>query len=390
MNTTTSFSIAMESQLNFLAQQIENDTKAVSQVNIELGYLEVLQAIYTITQPIFNRLVTLAEEAGLGKVEPFEAWPKGLCENFVFGVIESKKIQNVVLARNKKYKFLQNGGGKTGANETSLQAALRESQEEFGFTGKLEQVKKITIESESRISTFHFVKGVNIILITPQQAHQLKLADDMASNEIANLPVKEFLDLTDKEIKPIDHGFDRQWIAKYIRAFNSLEMKNVEKLQFNQRMITKEDQIIASKVFEWMKKIHVNKNEINNLQDLIQQFSINLTVNSKAQGLWKSAENREVVKKSSQKVVDAIVKKLLPDWKYIGKNGEETACQVKVQEAVGVLVNGDPLPAFLTIPQMVSLQCGLGYGQKFEITSFSQWGEFRNITTLPGKRLSKY
>jgi 8-oxo-dGTP pyrophosphatase MutT (NUDIX family) len=391
MNSISSFSIALGFQLESLAKQIENEPKRSYKAKEELGYLEALRAIYTITQPFFNRLAALAEKAGFGKVEAFEAWPKGLCENFIFGVVESGKIKDVVLATNNKHKFLQNGGGKTGASESSEQAAFREAQEEFGFSGKIEQMKKITIESESGMPEFHFVKGVNIALITPQEAINLKLGDDMARNELTSLPIDEFLRVTDEDTKPIDHGFDRKWIAKYIRAFNSNDEKALQNLQLYQRLITEEDQVIASKAFEWMKGVRVNISDIDRLKDLIQKFdSTKFEEQTKAEGAWKSPENRELVKKAAQKVVDAIVKKLFPDWKYMSKKGEETACQVKVQEAVGILVNGDPLPSFLTIPQMISLQCGLAKGCKFEIAALSQNGESRDITTEPAKALSKY
>jgi hypothetical protein len=106
MNSLPSFSTFMGSQLEALAKKIENEPKQ-SEAKAELGYLETLRAIYAITQPCFNRVATLAEQAGFAKVEAFEAWPNGLCENFIFGVVdESGKIKDVILAKNKKYQFL--------------------------------------------------------------------------------------------------------------------------------------------------------------------------------------------------------------------------------------------------------------------------------------------
>lgn len=388
MNAVQSFSTVMGFQLEALSRKIESEPKQ-AEITGELGYLEVLRAIYTITQPFFNTIATLAEKAGFEKVEAFEAWPKGLCENFIFGVVDdSGKVRDVILAKNKKYQFLQNGGGKTGFKESSQEAALREAQEEFNFSGRIEQLKKITIESESGMPSFNFVKGVNLVLIKPEDSSKLKLADDMASNEITSLPVEEFLRVTDSDTKPIDHGFDRKWIAEYIRVINN--EKTVQN-HFNQRMITEEDHLMASKAYEWMKNIRINKSDIDHLKDLIQQFAIsNFTEQTIAEGKWKTDKNREVVKKAAQKVVDALVKKLLPEWKYMGKKGEEKACQVKVQEAVGVLVNNDPLPSFLTIPQMVVLQSQLAKNDKIDILSISNVGEFRNITTIPANTLSKF
>jgi 8-oxo-dGTP pyrophosphatase MutT (NUDIX family) len=382
LSSLPSFSTQMCAHLESLAKKIESEA-IPSEVTSEMGYLETLQAIYTISQPLFNQIASLAENAGFEKVEAFEAWPKGLCENFVFGVVDAGngKITHVILAKNKKYQFLQNGGGKTTSKESSEQAAFREAQEEFSFDGQKEQIKRITIESESGAPSFNFVKGVHIALITPEQASKLKLADDMASNEITSLSVEEFLRITDADTKPIDHGFDRKWIAEYVRSMNSGALQH--SLKYNERQITEEDQLIAAKALEWMNKIHVNKNHFYPIKDLIQQASqINFSELSQAEGAWKSDKNREIIKKSAQKVIDAIVKKLLPEWKYAGKKGEEKACQVKVQEAVGILVNGDPLPSFLTIPQMAALQSGLLKGNKVEWVSIANEGDCRNITTL--------
>lgn len=379
MQSLPSFSTIIETHLEILAKNIASVPKQ-PEAKEEVGYLEAIRTIYEITQPCFNRIAELAEKMGFSKVEAFEAWPKGLCENFIFGVADpSGKVTNVILAKNKKYQFLQNGGGKTGSKESSEQAAFKEAQEEFSFKGTEKQIKKITIESESGLPSFHFVKGVNLILITPEEAAQLKLADDMVSNEIATMPVEKFLGVTKADVKPIDHGFDRKWIGQYIEALNN--GKAIGENQFYQRQVTEEDQIMAARAFEWMKNIRVNSHDLHHLQNLIQSAMTSFPEKGAAHGPWKSENNREVVKKAAQKVVDAIVKKLLPDWTYVGKKGEEKACQIKVQEAVGVLVNDDPLPSFLTIPQMVALQSKLSKGHQIEIVSLSQDGEFRNIIT---------
>jgi hypothetical protein len=139
MSKIPSFSSKIASQLEILAEKIPLEPKQVAS-ETKLTYPDTLLAIHEITQPLFDKIATLAEKAGFGKIEAFQAWPKALCENFVFAVIEaSGNITHVILAKNKKHGFLQNGGGKTGATETSEQAVLREAQEEFGFNGRMEQ-----------------------------------------------------------------------------------------------------------------------------------------------------------------------------------------------------------------------------------------------------------
>ena len=388
MDPISTFSSMICSHFEALTKQIEN-APLTSTMETELRYLETLHAIYTITQPLFNQVAELAKKAGFENVEAFEAWPKGLCENFVFGVTdESGKISSVILAKNKKYQFLQNGGGKTLPNESSQQAALREAQEEFHFDGQIEQIKKITIESESGFPSFNFVKGVYLVLATPEQASQLKLGDDMSSNEKTDLPVDTFMDVTDRDNKPVDHGFDRKWIAKYIKSINSGSTQ--QNLDLNCRTITEEDEQMAAKAKDWMKNIRVNKKDLDCLKELIQQSPLPLLMEQTKPEEWKSEKNREIIKSSAQKMIDAIVKRHLPEWKYMGKKGGQNACQIKVQEAVGILVNGDPLPAFLTIPQMVALQSKLKIGHKVEIVAISNTGEYRNITTAPAQTLSKF
>src|ERR1700733_9688686 len=103
MNSITSFSTVMGSQLEVLAKKIECEPKQ-SPINQNMNYFETLDAIHEITQPLFNTLADLAEKAGFKKVEAFAAWPKGLCENFIFGVVDGAgNVTDVVLARNKKH-----------------------------------------------------------------------------------------------------------------------------------------------------------------------------------------------------------------------------------------------------------------------------------------------
>jgi hypothetical protein len=72
----------------------------------------------------------------------------------------------------------------------------------------------------------------------------------------------------------------------------------------------------------------------------------------------------------------------------MGKKSEEKACQMKVQDAVGMLVNGAPLPSFLTIPQMTLLQSALTETHQIEIVSITHTGASRNITTKTANPLS--
>lgn len=194
---------------------------------------------------------------------------------------------------------------------------------------------------------FHFVKGVHVTEVTPAEAAELRLGDDMASNEIVRLSIDEFLSITDGDQKPIDHGFDRKSIAQYFRGTRI------------ERTTTPMDCELALKAYEWMEKIHVPHAEVLRLEKLIVDFvkgELQAPISAQADGAWKSATNRETVKKAAQKVIDALVSKLLPPWIYQGKKGEETACQVKVQEAAGVSVNEEVLPSFLTLLQMFLVQ----------------------------------
>jgi 8-oxo-dGTP pyrophosphatase MutT (NUDIX family) len=360
MTTTVdslNISSVLASHLDALTAKIRassNICQDSAQEEFHQNYLETLRTIHTLTLPLFEALLHLERAAGFSAAELLEAWPKGRCENFVFAVRDQGNVEKMILAKNKKWGFLQNGGGKTPFHETSHAATFREAQEEFGFNGRSEQVKYITVESESGIPSFHFVKGVHVIEITTEQAAELKLGDDMASNEIISLSLDEFLLTADNDLTPIDHGFDRKSIALYL-----MEKKAGISQFYNERITTKVDCNIAEKAYAWMNSICVPKTEIAGLERLFAEFvenELKAPVDAEAIGAWKSAANREMIKKAAQKVVDAIVLKLLPAWTYEGKKGEETACQVKVQEATGVSVNGEVLPSFLTIPQMFLLQ----------------------------------
>lgn len=372
------FSIQLACKLDHLAEEIAKAIPtADNQPKEEINYFQALESIKVLVNPLFEKIVDLSKKAGFEKVEKFEAAPKGACENFLFAILKDEKVAEVVLAKNKKYGFLQMGGGKTMPNESCSQAAHREAQEEFSFTGKENQLQQITIESESGMPIFHFVKGVHLAYISPEQAEQLKLSDDMANNSIERLPVEEFLKITDNDSKPIDHGFDRKWIAEAIRDQRTGTAKSYYK-----RSINDDDHCMADKALDWMQRIRVNSKDIENIQSIIGNFvASEWHVDSLGSGNWKSPENRETVKKSAQKVVDAMVERLLPQWTFQGKKGEEVGTQVKVQEAASVYVNGELIPSFLTISQMVALQNRSIKKQEFEITSVSRISGNVNILT---------
>lgn len=351
------FSSNISYDLSVLAQNISQAPKADSSEQA-LGYKESLLAIHEMTLPLFELIKGQAEKAGFEGVELFEAWPKGHCQNFVFAVLDSNSatVTDVILAKNKKFGFLQNGGGKTLGGEDIRGSAFREAQEEFSFNGTQEQMKYITIETESGMPAFHFVKGVHIGFVTPEQAETLKLSDDMKKNEIVKMPIEEFLNVTANDKKPVDHGFDRKWIAKYLAAVN-----NGERPQFfsTRDEVSDTDRELAQKADAWMKTVSVNLQEIAFLKKTIVDFTQQMMIGGSADGEWKTSSNRDAVKKSAQSVVDAIVNRILPQWTYESKGAQKVACQVKVQAAQGVLVNGEPLPSFMTLPQLAAKQSRL-------------------------------
>lgn len=378
--TIQNFPTALACQIDKLTQAIQDMPRMQNATGVELNYTQTIRAIHDMTLCLFKKIADYATKAGFDDVNLLEAWPKGLCENFVCATVVDSKITEVILTKNNKWGFYQNGGGKTLDNETSRQAAHREAQEELNFPGQIHQVKRITIESESGDPQFHFVKGVWMCFVTPEQANLVKPGDDIQDSTLVRLPTEEFLKITDEDKTPYDHGFDRKWMAQYVREMN--ESKPLaEDMCYNTREISEADTAMANKAREWMRQVRVRKDELANYEMLITLFSVNLVQpEAKAQGKWRSDENRKVVQESAQKMVNKLVEKFLPAWTYITKKGEQTVRQIKVQDAVGFLVNGEPLPSFLTISQFVKVQDD--DVRKYRMESLSNQGHGRDLTTV--------
>lgn len=375
------FSSTTAAQIDQLTKTIEAAPK-VNCEGKEYSYTQTVRAIHDMTLCLFKKIADSAQKAGFKDVNLLEAWPKGLCENFVCATKdETGNVTEVILSYNTQYKFYQNGGGKTLDNESSAYAAHREAHEELNFpVNARDQMRRITIESESSEPVFHFVKGVHVGFVTPEQANQLKTGDDIADSKLVRLPTDEFVRITNEDKTPYDHGFDRKWISQYIQAMNRKE-NLLSDMHYKVREITAEDSAIATKAREWMSKIHVSKGELDMLEKLIVEFVAKMEFpEAKAEGNWRTKPNRGAVQASAQKLVNTLVNRLLPAWTYPTKKGEQTACQIKVQDAVGFFLNGEPLPSFLTIPQMVSVQDEKA--KRFHMLDLSNLGHWRNLITL--------
>lgn len=377
------FSSTTAAQIDQLTKTIEAAPK-VNCEGKEYSYTQTVRAIHDMTLCLFKKIADSAQKAGFKDVNLLEAWPKGLCENFVCATKdETGNVTEVILSYNTQYKFYQNGGGKTLDNESSAYAAHREAHEELNFpVNARDQMRRITIESESSEPVFHFVKGVHVGFVTPEQANQLKTGDDIADSKLVRLPTDEFVRITNEDKTPYDHGFDRKWISSYIQAMNRKENLRTD-MHYNEREITVEDAAIAAKARAWMSAIHVSKGELDMLETLISEFVAKMEITeAKGEGNWRTKPNRGVVQSSAQKLVNTLVNRLLPAWTYATKKGEQTACQIKVQDAVGFFLNGEPLPSFLTIPQMVSVQDAKA--KRFTMLDLSNKGHWRNLITLNG------
>jgi hypothetical protein len=334
-----------------ICKLVDSLTEGITQLALEPNpktvqgdYFEILSRISKMVAPLFEKIHKTCKDAGLERAALLVAAPRVRVENFVFLVenSETKKVTDVVLAKNLKYKFLMNGGGKTRVGETYLEGAKREAKEEFNYSGELTY---LTTESESGMPSFAFGKGVYVGKVSPELAPNLKLADDMSDKELCKMPVTEFLDVTDKDTKPMDHGFDRKWIAKYIRE------GKVSK-EFNQRTLTKEDVEAAVKFHEWEKGIKFNCSLCQKLEQMILKETEKMNFEGKMKGSWRDKDKREAITASAQKLVNLIMQKVgLPEWKC----GEKTALQLKVADGQGFTVDkGVLLPSFLTTPQYVA------------------------------------
>jgi len=310
-------------------------------------YFSALYEISNVVRPLFVQISSHCKKAGFEDVELFEAAPKGRCENFVFLEKNGTEFAHVILAKNKSKGFLQNGGGKTQMGESISDAAVRESKEEFNFPGSASDMHQITTETESGFPIFHFVKGVHVGFVTPYEADQLRLGDDMQANTIYKMSVPEFLEVTAKDTKPIDHGFDRKWIAEYIKDSGS---------SFNQRTLSEQDVKVALQAYDWMKDIKIDTGMLNQLKVIVQEAITEMNVTGDANGKWKDKQNRDAIREASQKIVDVITKKLLPEWTYEVKGEKKVGCQMKVQGAQGYMIGDDLLPSFLTAPQYFALK----------------------------------
>lgn len=333
--------------LHSLSEKLQQTTVPAESKAIHGNYFSALTEISNVVQPLFTQIANCCEHAGFEDIELFEAAPKGRCENFVFLEKNGNDITHVILAKNKSKGFLQNGGGKTQVGESVSDAAVREAKEEFNFPGTAQDMHQITTETESGFPIFHFVKGVHVGFVTPEQSAQLKLGDDMKANEICRMSVPEFLDVTEKDTKPIDHGFDRKWIAEYIKNNG---------MAFNQRKLTDQDVKVALQAHEWMKGIQLDIVMLRQLNMIVQEAVKGMIITGEANGKWKDKQNRDAIRDAAQKVVDVITKKLLPEWTYDVKGEKKVGCQMKVQGAQGYMIGNDFLPSFLTAPQYFALK----------------------------------
>lgn len=333
--------------LHSLSEKLQQTTVAAETKEMRGNYFSALIEISNIVRPLFVQISSCCKKAGFEDVELFEAAPKGRCENFVFLEKNGSEFTHVILAKNKSKGFLQNGGGKTQVGESISDAAVRESKEEFNFPGSERDMHQITTETESGFPIFHFVKGVHVGFVTPEQAGQLRLGDDMQANAICRMSVQEFLEVTERDTKPIDHGFDRKWIAEYIKSNGS---------RFNQRRLSEQDVKLALQAYEWMKDIKLDIAMLSQLKTIVQEALKEMNVTGEANGKWKDKQNRDAIREASQKIVDVITKKLLPEWTFDVKGEKKVGCQMKVQGAQGYMIGNDFLPSFLTAPQYFALK----------------------------------
>jgi 8-oxo-dGTP pyrophosphatase MutT (NUDIX family) len=368
------FSTSIASHLDVLALRIAQTTSSSTHNLAIKSYDESLKYISLIVQKLFDEISAIAASQTTSEVRTLRASPKGLCENFAFLETNAEgAITHVILAQNKDKGFLQLGGGKTNEDESSRDAAFREAVEEFNYSGSIAYMTRVGVETRSGLPVFHFAKGVHVAVVDANVAAQLKLGDDMASNIITRMPVDEYLAVVDANTKPIDHAFDMKLIAATIRSYRADGV-----FAENRRMtITSEDRAVAEKAKAWMKTVSVDLSLLAEFREYIGETAALISENRiPIIGEWKSKENRGVVQKAAQKVVDAIVERLLPAWTYAGKNGEEKACQLKVQDAVSVTVEGKLLPSFLTLPQMVAMSMDK---DQFEVLGIIDLGVKRDI-----------
>lgn len=351
-----------------------------------IGYYETLKRINNFTRPL---LIVIPGWAG---IDHMEAWPKGRCECFVFATVVNEKITHVILTRNKEHGFLQHGAGEAGLFEnSSILKAHRVAIEEFGLYAPYRQVQYLTSESENGFPVSHFVKGVSVILVTPEQSVNLKLTNT-ETNELVTIPVQEFFDTTDRDIHPTDYGFDRKHIARYIRNYNAF---NVD-CDYQVRETTDEDCRIAQKAKKWIEGIQVPRMELMRISDIFDELCQKQLVSYAVERnkVLKSVDEYDTVVGALQKVVDTVVSRLLPPWTYQGQNGIETARQVKVQKAAGIFINGNPLPSFLTIPQIFALENNLTEGNhRLKIVEYDQYAhdsiqKTESISTVISRLLS--
>ncbi len=347
-------------QMEELATKLQSFGQEPVQKSIQADYFSILGKISTIVTPLFKRIHEICLDAGLSRAALLVAAPRVRVENFVFLVQDpqTQDFTHVVLAKNKKFGFLQNGGGKTRVGENFVDAAVREAKEEFSFPHH--SLTYLTTESEGGMPAFHFGKGVYIGVVSPEEAPDsppvddpsykgLKLADDMKDKDYCKMTIPEFLKITDEDKKPIDHGFDRKWIAKFLREKNITE-------EFSQRTLSKEDVDAAVKFQEWEKGIKFDETLCTHMEEIVQRFVSELRVDGHMKGSWRDKDNREQITKAAQKIVDIITKKLVSDWTYMdSKKGMQSALQMKVQDGQGFTIdNGVLLPSFMTTPQYMA------------------------------------
>lgn len=356
-----SFSMVLSSCLDRLACSISDAPNTRNNAIVyddatdcdHFDYFATLSLIYKMTNDLFLKISHCATTAGFSDVQRFHASPRGRRESIVLGVIgENARIVEVILLRNPSGTLL-NAEGDLFEGEDIIQAADRAANEEFKFS-KFSWTP-ITVEFQNGRPVSHSVTGVNLFIVTTEKAADVALANQLSDCALVRLPVEEFLEKTDNDTHPVDHGCVRKHIAKFIRCNNS----SYRREDFRTHDVTESDCEVARKAKIWIDNVHVHIAKVLQLKNIITEFNARefaQPVEGEVVGPWRSPENRDRVQEAAQRVVDAIVAKLLPAWIYQGTNGPLEACQVKVQEAVPVMVNWNFIPSFLTERQFLALQ----------------------------------